>query len=497
VNLPVETLKRRSAAAHCDVAIVGAGLGGLVCAAILARAGRRVVLIDRAKRPGGRLQTANHQGFAVDLGPPLWEAPGLLEALAAAGVEDHGLVPLSSKEGFRLSIAAESGPEAPCPLPVPGAVPAPSILDAVRRLYGVQPRVFAGLGELYGELGDAAAAARESGRDVELSAWLAERGAEPALAAAMVRSAALLGAPDGARASVVSLATQARELAEGAPTHYVCGDTPVAGARGVVQALVDVVIEAGGELRLGTRAMGIAFESGRFARLALRREEVPFLEEVAAERCVLAVPSNELRSLLPAGPRGALERLLPDASLRELSVAWAVRGDVELPSTREGESPAVIRLVAPIRGEASVTAGATFVCATASAPRLAPGGHALLRAVLPVGFDTIGDAGEIERRVDGLRAALVALVPEVSEAVVWEHCWLGESPAAVPLRRPVLPLVAPSCSGLWLASQDVQMAGASATGVTGSAVAGRAVAERIVAEGSAAPEGSTVVAREE
>ncbi|MFM7737384.1 MAG: NAD(P)-binding protein, partial [Alphaproteobacteria bacterium] len=89
-----EAMRRGSGSERCDVAVVGAGLPGLVAASVLARAGARVVLVDAARRPGGRLQTISHQGFAIDSSPPLWDADGLREALAAAGVAAPTLAPV-------------------------------------------------------------------------------------------------------------------------------------------------------------------------------------------------------------------------------------------------------------------------------------------------------------------------------------------------------------------------------------------------------------------
>ena len=48
MSLPTWLLKRRGASRDTDVIVVGAGLSGLVCAAVLARAGKRVVVVDRA-----------------------------------------------------------------------------------------------------------------------------------------------------------------------------------------------------------------------------------------------------------------------------------------------------------------------------------------------------------------------------------------------------------------------------------------------------------------
>ena len=487
MTLPVETLKRRPPSAHCDVVIVGAGLAGLVCAATLARSGRRVVVVDRAKRPGGRLQTVNHQGFAVDLGPVLWEV-GLAELLEGLGVDEHGLVPLSPRESIRVSVVDAEGPSAPpSPLPVPGAVPAPSTLDAVRRLYEAPPRVFAALGEIYDEWGGATADQLAQWQSLDVSGWLAERDFEPSLATAIGRSAVLLG---GTRdASLIVLARLARALAGDEPTHLTVGDTPVAGSRGVVQALVDMVIEAGGELRLGTRAIGLGLDGGRFTSLAVRREETPFIEELAAERCVFTIPPAELRALLPVEPRAALDRLLPaEPPRRELSVAWALEGDVRAAS-KDGEPAVAIRMVAPSRvAEADApAAGGTIVWSTAAAPRLAPPGHSMVRATVPVPAGFASDVHAIEERVDALRAALCGLAPEAADAVAWEHRWLADWPAAVPLQLPTLPLVAPGLAGVLLAGQEVAVAGAISSGVTAAAISGRAAGERILAEGSAVP----------
>jgi phytoene dehydrogenase-like protein len=51
-----------------EVAIVGAGLAGLACARVLARAGRRVVVFDQADAPGGRMRTDVVDGFRLDRG---------------------------------------------------------------------------------------------------------------------------------------------------------------------------------------------------------------------------------------------------------------------------------------------------------------------------------------------------------------------------------------------------------------------------------------------
>jgi len=51
-----------------DCIVVGAGLAGLACARELARAGRRVTVVEAAGHVGGRVSTDTHDGFRVDRG---------------------------------------------------------------------------------------------------------------------------------------------------------------------------------------------------------------------------------------------------------------------------------------------------------------------------------------------------------------------------------------------------------------------------------------------
>ena len=57
--------------AACDVAVVGAGIGGLTTAGLLVRAGRSVILLDRASRPGGACQDVVIDGRRFEVGATL------------------------------------------------------------------------------------------------------------------------------------------------------------------------------------------------------------------------------------------------------------------------------------------------------------------------------------------------------------------------------------------------------------------------------------------
>lgn len=77
-----------------DVAVVGGGLGGLVAAATAARAGLRVVLLERASRLGGRARSDGFDGFTWNQGPHAFYRQGAaLRVLDGLGVRVAGGVP--------------------------------------------------------------------------------------------------------------------------------------------------------------------------------------------------------------------------------------------------------------------------------------------------------------------------------------------------------------------------------------------------------------------
>ena len=54
---------------HADLIVVGGGLAGLSAAALVAREGRSVVVLERASHLGGRAATHVRHGVHFNLGP--------------------------------------------------------------------------------------------------------------------------------------------------------------------------------------------------------------------------------------------------------------------------------------------------------------------------------------------------------------------------------------------------------------------------------------------
>jgi predicted NAD/FAD-dependent oxidoreductase len=84
------------------IALVGAGIAGLACAARLQRAGRDVTIFDKGRRPGGRIATRRLDGAGFDHGAQFATARGPSLAAAIAAWERAGIVapwPAASSDG--------------------------------------------------------------------------------------------------------------------------------------------------------------------------------------------------------------------------------------------------------------------------------------------------------------------------------------------------------------------------------------------------------------
>jgi len=71
-----------------DVIVIGAGIGGLVCAAKLARHGKRVLVLEKDHHIGGTSYIFKRRGYSFPMGPLSFSFPGLVrDILLEAGVE--------------------------------------------------------------------------------------------------------------------------------------------------------------------------------------------------------------------------------------------------------------------------------------------------------------------------------------------------------------------------------------------------------------------------
>jgi phytoene dehydrogenase-like protein len=73
-----------------DVIVIGAGIGGLGCAARLTEHGRRVLILEKNNHIGGTSYIFRRNGFTFPMGPLSFSFPGRIKSfLSAAGVESE------------------------------------------------------------------------------------------------------------------------------------------------------------------------------------------------------------------------------------------------------------------------------------------------------------------------------------------------------------------------------------------------------------------------
>jgi 1-hydroxycarotenoid 3,4-desaturase len=99
------------------VVIVGAGMGGLVSALLLAHRGVEVVVVESADVPGGKLHTRSIEGAVIDSGPTVmtmrWVFDDIMRSVGTSLEHELRLTPLSIlarhfwPDGSRLDLCAD------------------------------------------------------------------------------------------------------------------------------------------------------------------------------------------------------------------------------------------------------------------------------------------------------------------------------------------------------------------------------------------------------
>lgn len=264
-----------------QVAVVGAGLAGLVAARRLARAGKDVLLFDPLAEPGGRVRTETVEGFRLDVGFQvlLTGYPAVQEELDLAALKLHAFEPgcIVVRDGRLYSLP-----------------------DALR-LHGRWPEALLfPLASLGDKLRTAALRNRLRQADPEslflpptrmAAAWLREQGfSERFLSAFWIPffSAVFLDPPLEVNSGLFQFVFRA----------IACGDItlPEEGIGAVPQQ-----IAAGlppGAWRPRTRVRALRLEEGRVRGLTVAPADTPdSLAEVEAETVILACGPEEARQL--------------------------------------------------------------------------------------------------------------------------------------------------------------------------------------------------------
>jgi all-trans-retinol 13,14-reductase len=290
-----------------DAIVIGSGIGGLACAAALAKCGRKVLVLEQHFLAGGLTQTFTRDGYTWDvgvhyLGDVHGTGMGLLDWIADGGIE---LAPTGDvfdtvhfPGGFEFSYAS---PEARARSDLKEKFPASAheidaFFAALAAAQGAAQAMFQGRA-----LPAPLAAALRWWKRGALERWTA-RTIDEVLRATVSdpKLRAVLSAqwPDhGGAPAIGSFAMHAVIM-----RFYFGGARyPVGGAAAFARAIVPAIERAGGEVRFKARVERLLVEGGRVAGVRLADGG-----ELRAPAVVAAISArNTVQTLLPPELRGA------------------------------------------------------------------------------------------------------------------------------------------------------------------------------------------------
>jgi prolycopene isomerase len=404
-----------------DVVVIGAGAAGLTAGALLARAGREVVVVDPHDAPGGHLRTGSRRGHQLDVAVHFLMAGGpggrMRQILEVLEVDAR----LRAPETF----VTASLPGLTLPIPVgreafvaAHAVHWPGEVDGLVRLLDLCDRVLAqvrafpeqpSLPDLVATLWRCPTLVRY--RTATLARVLDQHLRDPLLKAAVATLWPYLGLPPGRLAFLLWAVMTGSYVGEGA--HRCLG-----GSGSLAHALAVGLIRHGGRLRLGVRVEGIDVQGGRCAGVRLSDGSV-----VGARHVIATGDVRHMLALLEPGANvsPAVRRRV---AREEVSAeAWALAVEV----SDLGDAPLETHVHAGIdhddawarsaRGELGhviVTAPTRFD------PSMSPPGRHQVVAKTVVPANAVLDPGHLEAT---LRAGASRVVPEVATARALGPVW--------------------------------------------------------------------------
>ncbi len=257
--------------------VVGGGIGGLACAAWLARAGHTVIVLEKASRLGGRAATQTQEGFSFNLGPHALYRQGA----AAHGLADLGVTVRGGSLDPRKAFAAvgqniHAMPAGPISLLTTGLAGLAGKLELARLL--------AGLGKLDTRRHDA----------VSLQDWLHHHFADRAVRAFVQALLRLTTYDDDPAHQSAGAALRQLQLAVRETVLYVDG-----GWQTLVDGLREVAERHGATIQAGAKVVRV--HPGADGP----RVELADGTSIDAATVVLATPPDVAASLLPQPPAWA------------------------------------------------------------------------------------------------------------------------------------------------------------------------------------------------
>ncbi|MCP5068275.1 MAG: NAD(P)-binding protein, partial [bacterium] len=245
---------------HFDVCVIGAGYGGATVAALLARAGRRVALLEKTGAAGGKVQLVDRKGYRFEMfgavGIPAHNSRfhELVDTLDIADQVEF-LIPEGEAASVRYKATDGQWRTFYGPLQQTGA---PSEMENLRRVFGASDEDLDAFTRLYAAVLTVKDEELEALDDVGMTEWMRPFGLSAALEGQICMNLnTLFVVPVDRLAASEAILTLRQQVLGGA------GRYSTGGYARLAEACTEYVVAHGGVYLPKRRVARIVVEDGR------------------------------------------------------------------------------------------------------------------------------------------------------------------------------------------------------------------------------------------
>ncbi len=239
-----------------DVIVIGSGLGGSVCAALLAKKGMQTLLLEKNKRPGGKCMGISVKGFQSEMWPTFgipMEAGPFVDAFRMLGIESK----LDIRPGSFALMYRPKGGAWTTSVDAPGKKvedPTANMFDA----WGLDAKEREVSLNILAEIAMFTPEQLDELDDVSVQRWLAEKGEVPRPVHSFLATQANLMATGVYELVSISEIARVMQVFFGSTTGY-----PRGGYGRLIDEIIEVMRANGGKLLTSARVERITVEEGR------------------------------------------------------------------------------------------------------------------------------------------------------------------------------------------------------------------------------------------
>lgn len=435
---------------HYDAIVVGAGYGGLISAAILAKKGLKTLVVEEMDQIGGRLGAANYKGYWLDWG--------------ARGGKDFGdnFVVVNKRGQYGRKAAAEAGAEIAWVGPIKPLVTMHRMKDGKVVPINADAEGSAKFATEALDLTPEQAtrfltimknlAAEDPAKwmNVSLAEWLATI-EDKALHEAFVKISMIHLADPLEESSVGRWIAMLRDPQE----VFKIDDREVGNLQGIAEAYARVIRKHGGEIKLGRETMEVSVDGDKITGVVVR-DKINMVEEFAAPVVVFALPVWEALKVMDES------RFPPDVVKNAHAQELGYRGDLVVLNIGIKRLPTVRATGKPesyIGFHQFVEETTGWYTPSLSSKKGAPPGKHLLSVITSNGKNL--PFSEAKRRLEKTKAHMRQYYSDLDAVIEWERYQLPRmwATSAYWKMAALSPLEVPGIDGLYFTGTTVNVEG--------------------------------------